>query len=335
MKYPSKNQTFIPIIRKMIARVNKNIWLKILLSISILYLVSIFWYSFAQNDNLDRWDCLFVQDKTWWNFWIMFDTRSGQNETVYPKESIRAALLNLKAYCCNEWWIIGKEHISCKYDADAWLFPKEYPQSKFLYDHLVDVGLRRLDAMDNLLYEGVVPDPLWKAWRDFINKKWSQEEWTSPSDIVPEFNKKRTKDERFILRYWEDGNYNEQYQENRLEITKEYESRPLVNRYGNICEISAYIYGYLKWLDLWDHTQAYWYPACLLLTRNIISRNIVFTKAIVLKKSNKLLYDNVQSHMANYISKTRLTKLKETILWIVQAFNVVNKKVVQLIKECS
>jgi hypothetical protein len=318
----------------MIYTMIKKIWLRKFLIINISIYILIFWYTFASDLNdIDNWDCWFVQETTWGNFWSIFESRSWQNEDIYPKESIKRALLNLKTYCCKKN-IIWSDTPRCKYDKENWLFLETYPDSRFLYDHLVDVGFRRLDAMENLLYEWTTQDPIWKKWREFINKKWEQEEGTTPTDILPEFKEQRTINTNFILPYREDGNYNQQYQNEWISIASQYSTRPLINRYGNLCEIASYIYWYL-WLNLWNYTRSNWYWVCSSLSKNLIARNITFTKAIVLKKSNKILYDNLNTHITNYMSQTRLEKLKQTILWIVQAFNVINKKVIKLIKECS
>jgi len=311
----------------------KKIWLKIFITISILNLLILFWYIFAEDSaNIDRWDCLGLIQATWGNFGKILDNRSWKNENIYPKESIKRALLNLKSYCChiNTLW---SETPGCKYDKEKWLLSDNYPDSKYLYDHLVDIWFRRLDAMEKLLYEKVIPDPIWKEWRDFINNKWVQTEWTTPTDIVPKFQEQRTLDVNYLLPNREDWNYNSQYQKERTLKTQEYSNWPLINRYSSVCEITAYIYWHL-WLNLWDYTRKNWYVWCKWLSKNLITRNVIFTKAIVLKKSNKLLYDNMNTYVSNYLSQSKLTKLKETILWIVETFNVVNKKVIKLIKEC-
>ena len=333
MKYTSKNKTFIPIrIIKMIYTVGKKIWFKNLTIITIL-IIFWFWYSFAQDaDQTSKWDCRYVQETTWWNFWTILESWSWQDEMAYPKESIRRAFLNLKAYCCQQN-IIWSETPRCKYDKDNWLFLENYPSSKFLYDHLVDIWLRRLDALEKLLYEWITPDPIWREWREFINKKWSQEEWTTPTDILPKFKEQWTTNTNYILLYREDWNYNQQYQNTWTWIIKDYSNRPLINRYWNVCEVSAYIYWYM-WLKLWYHTRTNLYSLCKALLQDTTYRNIAFTKSIVLKKSNKILYDNINSHITNYLSQSRLAKLKETILWIVQSFNVINKKIIKLVKDC-
>ena len=313
--------------------VSKSIWLKKFISLSILILSITFWYSFAQDSGqIDKWDCNKFWERTWWDFWTEVESRQWKNEIVYPKESIIRAILNLKAYCC-EINILWSDTARCQYDKVKWLLKQNHPDSKYLYDHLIDIWFRRLDAMDKLLYEKITPDPIWKERRDFINKKWSQEEGTTPIDILPKFKEQWTINKNYILADREDWNYNTQYQNEWTWKAREYNNRPLVNRYSNLCEIAAYIYWYL-WLPLWDYTRKNWYPWCKSLSRNIISRNISFTKAIVLKKSNKLLYDNINTYITNYISQSRLEKLKETILWIVESLNVINKKVVKLIEKC-
>lgn len=319
----------------MLYTVSKTIWFKIFITITISSFLIIFWYGFAENLNdIDNWDCWFVQETTWWNFWTILNNRSWQNESIYPKESIRRALLNLKAACCQQNKIWSQTQ-RCKYDKENWFFLNNYPDSKFLYDHLVDIWLRRLDAMEKLLYEWTTPDPIWKERREFINTKWSQEEWTTPTDILPKFKEQRTLNINHILPDREDANYNQQYQNERTSIAgQQYTNRPLVNRYSNLCKVSAYIYWYM-WAKLGYYTRTNLYSSCKLQSQDITARNISFTKSIVLKKSNKILYDNINSHITNYLSQSRLAKLKETILWIVQYLNVINKKIIKLIETCS
>ncbi|MFZ2150704.1 MAG: hypothetical protein WAZ12_00080 [Candidatus Absconditicoccaceae bacterium] len=319
----------------MLYTVSKTIGFKIFITITISSFLIIFGYGFAENLNdIDNGDCGFVQETTGGNFGTILNNRSGQNESIYPKESIRRALLNLKAACCQQNKI-GSQTQRCKYDKENGFFLNNYPDSKFLYDHLVDIGLRRLDAMEKLLYEGTTPDPIGKERREFINTKGSQEEGTTPTDILPKFKEQRTLNINHILPDREDANYNQQYQNERTSIAgQQYTNRPLVNRYSNLCKVSAYIYGYMG-AKLGYYTRTNLYSSCKLQSQDITARNISFTKSIVLKKSNKILYDNINSHITNYLSQSRLAKLKETILGIVQYLNVINKKIIKLIETCS
>lgn len=290
---------------------------------------TIIWRVFALES--DNWDCAIILS-TWWNFeWL--NSWDWDNEKVYPKESIKRAMLNLKAFCCQAN-TPGSETPTCKYDKDNGLLLEQYPDSQFLFDHLVDIWLRRLDAMSELLYEDVDADIIWKQWREFIIQKAQQKDWTTPTDINPEFKRNRTLNQNYILEYRRDGNYATEYQSWRESKVKDYDNRPLINRYQNICEVVSYIY----WKspgELNNYIKTYWYSNCENLIKDTTSRNILYTKVIMLKKSNKLLYDNADSYIKTYFAKSRLQKLKETVLAILQAFSTVNKQVIKLVQECS
>lgn len=305
----------------------KKIWLKLLL-LSIVWFISIsktFWLE------LDKWDCWIIL-ATWWNF-QRIENRSWNNEKVFPKESIKTAMLNLKAFCCKQN-TPGSETPSCKYDKENWLLQEQYVDSSLLVDHLTDIWLRRLDAIEKLLYPWVESDPIWKQRREFIKQKAQQKDWTTPTDIISETEKQRTLNTNYILDYRKDWNYAKEYKSWRIEKTKDYENRPLINRYQNICENIAYIYWESPW-ELNNYIKTYRYDNCKSLVTDVKNRNILYTKVIILKKSNKLLYDNAESYVTSYFGKTRLEKLKDTVLSILQAFSTVNKQVIKLVQECS
>ena len=62
-------------------------------------------------------------------------------EAVLPAESFKRALINLKAYCCSQ--AFGEY---CSVD-DKNNTSSAYPKSAFLFDHLLDVAMRRLDGI--------------------------------------------------------------------------------------------------------------------------------------------------------------------------------------------
>lgn len=71
---------------------------------------------------------------------------------VLPKEAFKKALINLKAHCCTKE--IKK---SCS-SGDIKNIQLPYPESAFLFDHLLDVAMRRLDGITGLAYN-LSPDP--------------------------------------------------------------------------------------------------------------------------------------------------------------------------------
>lgn len=62
-------------------------------------------------------------------------------QSILPAVAFKKALINLKAHCCTKE--IGK---SCS-DKDRENIQLPYPESAFLFDHLLDVTMRRLDGI--------------------------------------------------------------------------------------------------------------------------------------------------------------------------------------------
>ena len=68
-------------------------------------------------------------------------------ESVLPTEALGKALENLKKYCCQS---NGTGDNTCTaYQGNQ---KQNYPQSPYLYDQLIDVSLRRLDAIPEFAY---------------------------------------------------------------------------------------------------------------------------------------------------------------------------------------
>jgi len=63
--------------------------------------------------------------------------------------------------------------------------------------------------------------------------------------MMPEINKQWTFNISYDLAKREDGKYNQMENPSRNSTIPSYDNRPLINRYRNMCEITAYIYGYI------------------------------------------------------------------------------------------
>ena len=105
-------------------------------------------------------------------------------EKFLNKEDFEVARNHLISYCCVEK--PNLEALSWK--CDSLVF---WPESPYWYDHLVDVGLRRLDA--EFIYPGMTVDPDGKAWRDFIK---NPDNITNPTAFLNEYKKYWT------LKWW-------------------------------------------------------------------------------------------------------------------------------------
>jgi hypothetical protein len=104
-------------------------------------------------------------------------------QTVIPDEAFKMALTNLKAYCCTK-------ARDCSTEKDK-IKEKPYPPSAFLFDHLFDVTMRRLDGIQSLAY-GLEVDPTGKARREYINKVASDPNGAQALELEKKYKEYRT-----------------------------------------------------------------------------------------------------------------------------------------------
>lgn len=106
---------------------------------------------------------------------------------VLPQEAFAKAILHLQAYCCNQ------KKIQCSATLVKKLPPeKTYPQSPYLFDHLIDVTMRRLDGVPGKLVYDLPVDKAGKTRRDAITKLANNTNGEQASTVKEEFIKYRT-----------------------------------------------------------------------------------------------------------------------------------------------
>lgn len=103
---------------------------------------------------------------------------------IFPADAIRKAVSNLKKYCCS-----NNNLIDATYCADVDFSEKKFPESPYLYDHLLDVGFRRLDAFpDAKSRYTLTPDALGQERRTFITQAGEDKEGTTSKVIMEKYN---------------------------------------------------------------------------------------------------------------------------------------------------
>ena len=294
-----------------------------IIAIFILYLISV---TYAANEN---WDCdlLFSKDK------ILSNWNEDNVENLVkamPKESLEKAFENLNKYCCDTEMI----SINCSGTNDNTL----YPESLYIFDHILDIYLRRLDAKEendnwgNLLYN-LEPDSLGKEWRDFITEygndingslplmiKYKYDIfWTWSRDVTAFIdNYDLTKDNR-------KDSINSQIQK--------YDDWTLYDKYNLACDtVLLIVENYLisaKWL--WNAE----YNSCKNLTNARIDNENTYVQAILMQKANKLLWSNVESYLSVYFVHNKLFELEQLLFDINTSFTEINKWITKLIPNCS
>jgi hypothetical protein len=82
------------------------------------------------------------------------NTKIPNAQEIIDTDSLNVAMLNLKKYCCENQ---PKLMTTCRQDKDEFRTTNT-PQSPYLFDHLLDVLMRRLDGETANVYEGVSVD---------------------------------------------------------------------------------------------------------------------------------------------------------------------------------
>lgn len=297
--------------------------MKKIILIAMIWILA-WWYTNAN-------DCNLVKSETWGNFIVL---ENWEYNEILPQDAIRQSMINLKNFCCSQKIFTGNCDTDSVVDNS-----KIFPSSAYLYDHILDVSMRRLDAKqtndnwEDLIY-GLSPDDKWKAWRNFITEHGNSKDWSIPLAITNEFEKYWSADTN-TLKSWK-NNYTKKSDLDDLwwKNLDNYWSWNLVNKYMWVCETSLYLYFSINSNP--DINKLYTaYSNCENLSNERIKSEYDYTKAILMQKWNKLLYNNIKSYLDNYFSQNKLISLQQLVFNIKNTFNEVNKAVKELVNTCN
>jgi len=284
-----------------------------------------FWSVFAVDD------CHIVEfdlNEDSYNYWL---------GNLYPDAAIYQAMLNLKAYCCYSNLIYDKG--TC--DKDKSKFQEIYPQSPYLYDHLLDVSLRRLDVVGNI-YDLSISDLDDKAveWRSYIvddvaeNANWNFAMWV----------------ENKFSEFWADNpDYQKKFEQynsavyysldNLIDISLLYSDASLYQRYEEMCWLNVSLYYILmstfnKDSDL--RLESDWFIRCRnYIVPKILNDEMIYVKAVVMKKSMQLLHSSINSYIYDYYGKNRLMHLQQNVMKLTDLFQTMAKNLSEWTNQCN
>ena len=244
---------------------------KLLVSLIVLYC---FTRGFTLADKSDCWIFWKLNFKQNWKSddWIVFisqvwetDANSfltiEQQKNIITRDDLNTAVLNLKKYCCeNELWWLG--HSTCEWDSV--FFNDNALDSQYLFDHIFDVIMRRLNWLtwDTDIYTktNMTVDPKWQERREWITAKAEDLSWSDSQSIINWYSWTRmqsnptlwydiyneivwtiSSDDKNFLRYvswlWES-----EESKKVANAIKNYDKWTLYDRYNNACALSAYFY---------------------------------------------------------------------------------------------
>ena len=314
--------------------------MKKLICTIIISFICILWFSFS--DDANTYDCLKATLNENWEY---LNIPLNQYTGILPNEAMTKVFENLRFACCSTWILTGND---CEnYDKDA-----IFPNSMYLFDHLLDIYLRRLDAKQadsnwwDLIY-GLAPDPVWKEWREFMSEIANDSDGTAPT-IINEKYRNFWKWSIFLESYTyaeNQTNYN-LWLENVKKKTINYPERSLFDRYNNACNVVLMMYMYIvKPIDnswLWyKETSAKQaklldiYNSCTELVSSRVNAERLYTEAIMQQKWSVFLDDTLDAYLNTYFLENKLSNLHDKIFNRETMFQEIVKSVSKLVRHCS
>ena len=292
------------------------------LFILIAIILSFVSFTFAANVG---WDCVLVLSKD-----RNLSSRDESNEELtnlvkaMPKEAMEKVFDNLGKYCC-EAKILSE---NCNSTNDDTL----YPESIYIFDHILDIYLRRLDAKDNLLY-GLSAESSWQERREFIIEHGNDVNGSKPMEIKVKYDAFWTWTKNIVSFADNDSKTKENWKSSIETQIWQYDSWTLRDKYNLACDLANYISEHKfingKWLTQSEYT------LCKTLTNNRIDHENTYVQTLLMQKANKLLWANMKSYLGTYFVSKKLSDLEQILFDINTSFSEVNKWVTKLIPQCS
>lgn len=314
---------------------NKILIVPILLSCSILNLVS------ADNSDCGIFGKMSFKD-SWWSFPIVRESRGtqeniltnylsvAQQQAIITNPDLDTAILNLKKYCCENqvWDLAGSQ--TCIDDAPY--FNDNALDSPYLFDHLLDIILRRFagSSSDSEIYTktDMTTDEKWEAWRKNIDKRATSSKWDVPQTIINQYVSDWTPTPYYdisnkfdwvfqnsdikLLNYANWSSWPES--EKIADIMRNYNLRSLYDKYRNACALSEYFYSLLhvgapeEGSDRWKIQKRI--PRCKAIVQRKVEWENAYLAEIIKMSWNLTLSNNVQSY-AKYLRKRENEFLKK------------------------
>lgn len=247
-----------------------------------------------------------------------------QYKTVLPIEAFNKALINLKAYCCTQ--AFQKDCSS----GDINNKPEHYPASAFLFDHLLDVAMRRLDGITWLAYnmdgdpKGVTPDPTGLDRRTKITEIANSANGTPANKIESLYTGYRTGH-----KYTDLGIVISGYNKNIATVS-------LGDKYDTICELVRDIYNKTtSGTIIWSITETNsFFNGCKNLVRERVKRETGYVKMLMVQKSNQVFTETMKAYTKKYFVEEKIMALWNLINKVKDIFKTIVQQA-PVSKTCS
>lgn len=251
-----------------------------------------------------------------------------------PEQAIYRALLNLQAHCCtsNE---SSKNGTGCKKSSSDRKDRVNYPQSTFLFDHLVDVLMRRL--ANDKSYAGLPPEKKSEERNNKLDSLMLAAKGILPLEFQSEYDKYRKLQPQYLLSGYNESNSLSYIQtirskdnEDRLKNYKDWSIR---TAYSNVCSVATYLMMLLAPNNMNNPAQNA-REQCTLQTKNMLKKESNYHYNIVVYKADQLQRDTLQLYANNYFGQ-RVQNLMDKLATLSTEWLGVARQVPKLVPLCT
>ncbi|MDO4713778.1 MAG: hypothetical protein Q4B28_03915 [bacterium] len=285
-------------------------------------------YSFAS-------DCSILTNTSMQNyansyFPLLYQKDPLLQKKVVPEALIQRALLNLQAHCCSSG--LG-DTPSCEQDTALRNGRSNYPQSPFLFDHLIDVLMRRRNY--DTSYPNFPFDPQAKERKQKIEKLILDAEGQLPTTFLADYDTYRSVQPEYLLASpSEQEGFQLLTTPGEIEKLNTFPQRNLRTKFLNTCQIAIYLRMKLIPGNPDQPLLTLLQPKCEALISKLLKEENQFLHNTIIYKSNKLITNTLKNYGEIYFGN-RINSLQLKIDQLMGQLQSVAKQVTKLIPQCS
>lgn len=249
--------------------------------------------------------------------------QSQSNNTLYDKQTITLALQHLADYCCKKWYVEWEEACADIENRKWWA------ESPYIFDHLLNLWFRRLDAeQDATLRYNLPADTAWAEWKTKLKTFNNPESLTKPNDIVTTYNSTKFWQETFTSTPLESCTLSNEI----------YTTLSLYDRYKVACDISVCIAKSQS--IIWENSattsvRRLETNPCDTLLASRKNTETALVKQLLTRVWIRTITSIVEQYTNNYFVWTRWQNLYEQRASFDQSLTFVNRKIQEWTPVCS
>jgi len=242
---------------------------------------------------------------------------------VIPYSDLSIAYDHLFASCCE-----SEDFIDMSVCAQP---TQVYLESPYIFDHLIDVGFRRLDVVG--AYSGQIIDSWAQAWYDFLHPSATWTLTLTPLMVQAQYKNYRSLTHSPLLQD-EDWSL-----ESYLPL---YTGFSLRDKYYNLCYVVKNAYqkrlqsNPKNWvIDIWNqYSPSSLYSSCMDLAEKKVDQQLIFAQTLMVERSTSTLETTIQSYTMTNFVKDRLMSLMDKLKTVISLFEKIIKQA-PLSKRCA